>query len=68
LKGIEVVEPLQYELIDVMANDSSTSKDPTRTLNNCANRRRKVIPVNFMEVYVAMEAGGQLRPPVPIPP
>jgi len=62
------VEPLRYELIDVMANDSSTSKDLTRTLNNCANRKRKVIPVNFMEVYAAVDAGGQLCPPVAIPP
>jgi len=52
----------------VMANDSSTSKDLTRTLNNCANRKRKVIPVNFMEVYAAVDAGGQLCPPVAIPP
>ena len=65
---ISFVEPLQYELIDVMANDSSPSKDPTRTLNKGANRKGKVIPVNVMEVYAAVEAGGQLRPPVVIPP
>jgi len=44
------VAPFQYELIDGMANDSSTSKDPTRTLNYCANRKGKFIPVNVMEV------------------
>jgi len=62
------VESLQYELIDGMANDSSTSNDPTRTLYNSANRKGEVISVHVMEVYGAMEAGGQLRPLVVIPP
>jgi hypothetical protein len=62
------VEPLQYDLIDVVANDNCTPKDPARTLNNCANRKGKFIHVNVMEVYGAVEASGQLRPPGAIPP